>query len=129
MFGALAPVPRCNGLHMLGLFAVLESLLTHDAKGAYDSLTHQIRSKMVLLGKRLTKPLDYGVFGPADPATIWWKLYQVRSCIAHGGRLNFSKLQVLKDERTAEAFLLTATKALLRHALKEPELVLDLRAC
>jgi hypothetical protein len=74
-------------------------------------------------------PPDYGVFGNADQGKIWSKLYAYRSCIAHGGNADFqSTLQILKTADTSKTFLETSVKRLVRHALVEPELVLDLRS-
>ena len=122
----------CNPAHTLyplGLFAVLELLLTHDPHGNYDSLSHQIRTKIPLLERRFDCPIDYSVFTDSKKETVWKKLYEYRSAIAHGGALQFDRgLSVLKDAPVARGFLEEATKAVLRHALKEPELVLDLRS-
>ena len=86
---------------------------------------------MLLLNRRFNTPLDFSVFGAgAVPATVWSKLYAFRSIIAHGKEPDFSsKLQLLKDARTATAFLDSAAKALLRQGLVEPELILDLQDC
>jgi hypothetical protein len=120
-----------RSLYVLGLFSVIESLLTHEPSGEHDSLGHQIRTKMLLLNRRFNTPLDFSVFGAgAVPATVWSKLYAFRSIIAHGKEPDFSsKLQLLKDARTATAFLDSAAKALLRQGLVEPELILDLQDC
>jgi hypothetical protein len=116
--------------HPLFLFAVFESVLTHDPAGGYDSLTHQIANKMVLLNKRFEHPLDYSCFDGQDELRIWKKLYAYRSRVAHGVSPDFrGNLRVLKDERNVRQFLVSAVKVLLRHALKEPDLVLDLQKC
>lgn len=119
-------------LYVLGVFAVIESILTHAPVDRGDSLTRQIKAKMNLLNARFSKPLDYSVFGGSPKSdSIWSKLYSFRSAIAHGGEPTFDSgdLQVLKDQRTTVTFLDGAAKALLRHALKEPELIRDLQAC
>ncbi|MBL7139974.1 MAG: hypothetical protein ISS74_03610 [Planctomycetes bacterium] len=117
-------------LFVLGLFGVIESLITHSPKAGHDSLTHQIKTKMNLLNRRFDEPLDYSCFDDGPPDTLWSRLYSYRSAIAHGGQADFGgKHQVLKDERTVTTFLRYTAKALLRYALREPDLVLDLRAC
>ena len=117
-------------LYVLGVFAVLESLLTHDPHGGYDSLTHQIKTKMALLDSRFSERLDYSKFGTARADKIWARLYAFRSALAHGQQFDFVRDRVLlKDDRTVVRFLDEATKALLRHALQEPQLITDLRAC
>jgi hypothetical protein len=115
-------------LYALGLFTVVELLLTHNPHGRYDSLNHQVATKMPLLERRFSQPLNYSVFGATEKKTLWKKLYEYRSVIAHGGRLDFGEhLKLLVSQWPANDFLLRAVKAVLRHALTEPELVFDLR--
>jgi|GEM_PF-1327635 len=116
-------------LAVLGLFAVLESLLTHNPRGEYDSIGHQIQKKIALVSKRLPKSLDYTCFGSATSETVWKKLYELRSRIAHGGQIDFEQsLNVLGDAYTVESFLRMALSALIRRAIDEPDLFVDLRA-
>jgi hypothetical protein len=116
-------------LYVLGLFAIIESLLTHDPEGGYDSLGHQIKNKIPLIAKRMEKPIEYMAFGASDIAKIWSKLYAYRSAIAHGGDADFkNSLKILKSADAAKLFLESAVKRLLRYAMFEPELVCDLRA-
>ncbi len=130
MFGQLDMVDPDHSLYVLGLFAVIESLLTHNPKGEYDSLGHQIRTKMNLLSDRFQESIDYGPFGKHPSDTIWTKLYECRSKIAHGGPLEFTgSLQILKNLAVVGAFLRSTTKKLLRQALVEPKLLRSLRAC
>jgi hypothetical protein len=117
-------------LFVIGLFGVIESLITHDPKGGSDRLKHQIKAKMKLLNERFSTPLDYSAFGAVSSDEIWACLYSFRSAIAHGREPKFNgDHRVLKDERTAVEFLRNTAKTLLRHALQEPQLVLDLQAC
>jgi hypothetical protein len=126
----LRAVARGTPLRILGLFAIMESLITHDPHDMYDSLGHQIRTKMQLLGRRFRKPLRYDVFSGATAEKVWKKLYACRSCIAHGGQLAFDgDLKILGKLEVVEEFVLSATRRVLQQALIEPELVLDLRAC
>lgn len=121
---------RGNPMTFLGLFAVLESFLTHDPRGEYDSLTRQIRSKVTLLGKRFEMPLDYSPFGGAALEKVWTRLYQCRSAIAPGATVSFDgDLKLLGNLRQAFDFLELAVRAVARQAVVEPDLVLDLRAC
>ena len=130
LYAGLGPMWAGKLYHALGVFAAIESLLTHDPHAGYDSLTHQIREKMVLLDNRFGIRLDYSCFGGTEARKTWQHLYAYRSAIAHGGMPDFkSKLSALRDEATAIAFLDRAAKTLLMHALKEPQLVLDLRTC
>jgi hypothetical protein len=126
----LCSVPANHLLYILGLFTVIESLLTHSPHGGYDSLGHQIKSKMRLLDKRFQQPLDMSPFGTIEPDKLWSKLYEYRSRVAHGGNLEFTgELLVLKSRDTVLRFLEQATKRLLRHALWEPQLIKDLQKC
>ncbi|MEI8195862.1 MAG: hypothetical protein WCI73_08140 [Phycisphaerae bacterium] len=130
MYYQLLAIPEREPLHVLGLFAVIESLLTHNPNGDYDSLEHQIRKKMALLNTRFTTPLDTSHFGNAPFDTLWKKFYEYRSKIAHGAAFDFKKdLKMIQNATVAYAFLDGAAKSLLRHALKEPHLMLDLQAC
>jgi hypothetical protein len=128
MFLALRRVQH-GELYALGVFAIIESLLTHNPVGDYDSLTHQISTKFPLLSRRMPLPIDYSAFPDASDAQIWKMLYQYRSAIAHGSQPDFAgKLKRLKNADLVREFLDAALKALLRFALNEPRLVNDLRA-
>lgn len=130
LYASLGPMWSGKLFHPLGVFAAMESLLTHDSRGGYDSLTHQISTKMSLLDNRFATRLDYSSFGDTESDKIWKLLYAYRSAIAHGGKPDFKgRLSDLKDDGTAVAFLDYAARMLLRHALQEPQLVLDLRSC
>jgi hypothetical protein len=128
-FCGLVRIPKSEPLYILGLFATLESLLTHDPTGGYDSLGHQIKTKIQLLNRRFHWPLVYKQFGGCDPMKLWSKLYEVRSLIAHGRQPDFSRQhQVLINREVVTDFLEAAVRAVLRQALSEPDLILDLRA-
>lgn len=130
MYNALPKFHGYNELLSLGLFSIIESLITHNPSGEYDSLGHQIKHKIPLLGRRLDEPIDYSCFKKAEQQSIWSKLYDYRSRVAHGGYLDFSgRLQILKDSYTIQRFLESVLRALLRHALREPDLYVDLRDC
>lgn len=125
-------VPIRRGQHQLttlALFAVLESLLTHNPRGEEDSISRQIRSKVALLEKRLTIPIDYSLFGVAQPETIWKRLYELRSRIAHGTSVVFEKqLSILDDAVSVEAFMWKTVRSLLRGAMTESSLYADLKS-
>lgn len=116
---------------VIGLFTIIEFLITHKPVDTGDSITRQVSNKMNLLSKRFTKKLDYSqFFKEASENTIWKKLYTYRSNIAHGGQPDFTKeLSILKDELNAQNFLREVVKALLQHSLIEPQLYLDIREC
>ncbi len=116
----------------LGYFSVLESLLVHkpDPRDPTDSITRQVKKKITLLDNRWRQKLDYSSFGNAKPEAIWAKMYEMRSAIAHGDTPDFKKsLKSLKDRTSARALLIRTVRAIARHALLEPQLVVDLREC
>ena len=52
-FVDLKALPRYSGLTIIGLFSIIESLITHNPKqNIHDSLKHQIKTKTPLLRKR-----------------------------------------------------------------------------
>lgn len=119
-------------LRFLGYFALLESILTHQPKpnDPYDSITRQVIHKLALLNNRFPRPIDYTPFRNAKPDTIWKRMYDLRSSIAHGGKLDFSgDRQILGSLETAFQLLQQTTKAVIRQALIEPQLIVDLREC
>ena len=86
-FNQLSSLPRNSELIIIGLFSVIESLITHSPKltESADSLTHQIKTKIPLLTKRFERELDYDkYFQSANEDTIWSKLYKYRSNLVHG---------------------------------------------
>lgn len=133
MFHALGYLNRFSDFHVLGLFAIIEMLITHNPKleDRGDSITHQMQSKLPLLSHRFSRSLDYSCFCKAPEKKIWEALYKYRSALAHGGVADFqsAELKLLKDNRNAKSFLKEVVKALLRHSLKEPQLYKDLRNC
>jgi hypothetical protein len=128
----LDALPTRSNVKFLGYFAILESLLVHEPKGTdpYESITRQVKQKLALLDNRWNPRMDLSIFGKASSETIWGKMYDYRSSLAHGNEPNFKKdLQVLKDRRSALALLRFAVKAIARQALLEPQLVSDLKNC
>ncbi len=119
-------------LRFLGYFAVLESLLTHPPKPSdpYDSITRQVKKKIALLNNRWNPRIDYGPFGGLKPDAVWAKMYAYRSRLAHGGKADFSReLARLGNHEQALKLIKETVKAVIRQALVEPRLLLDLRDC
>jgi hypothetical protein len=133
MLDSLNDLPSNSGFLCLGLFAIIEMLITHNPglQDRGDSITHQMKSKMPLLSRRFDRPLPLSEsFGDATPENIWSALYSYRSSLAHGGIPDFGKKQrLLISQDNANKFLLVTVKSLIRHALREPHLYSDLRAC
>ncbi|MGO9116052.1 MAG: hypothetical protein ACLQPD_00380 [Desulfomonilaceae bacterium] len=130
--GQLKGLPHHSPLRFLGYFAILESLLTHAPKplDPYDSITRQVKKKLILLDHRWAHQIDYSSFGDAKPETVWATMYHYRSLVAHGGEPNFTgKLSLLKNEETALTLIKETAKAVVRQAIFEPQLLLDLRDC
>lgn len=63
-FGTINHIPRQSELYIIGLFSIIESLITHRPQliELSDSLTHQISNKMNLLLKRSVRKMDYNNF-------------------------------------------------------------------
>jgi len=132
-FFSLKSFPESSEFMVIGLFSVLESLITHapELTEPMDSLNHQVKTKMSLLSKRFSQPLDYDFFfGSGDVSSIWGRLYEYRSKIAHGDDADFQKkLKLLRNPENATSFLKEAAKLLILCALREPQLISDLKQC
>ena len=128
----LDALPSQSPLLFLGYFAILESLLTHQPKptDTIDSITRQVKRKIVLLDNRWQPRIDYSPFPKSAPEKIWSVMYSYRSCLAHGGEPDFKKeLHLLVDVDSALKLLKQTLKGVLRQALTEPQLIVDLRDC
>jgi len=128
----LDALPSQSPLLFLGYFAILESMLTHQPEpdDTTDSITRQVRQKLMLLDNRWLPRIDYGPFGSTKPETIWSKMYGYRSCLAHGSEPDFKKdLHLLGDHDRALKLLKQTVRSVLRQALSEPQLIVDLRNC
>jgi hypothetical protein len=128
----LEAVPRHSPLQFLGHFAVLEALLTHPPKPTdpYDSITRQVKKKLALLDHRSEASIDYSSFGEANRETVWAKMYAYRSTLAHGSAPTFDgDLQLLGSHAKALELVKQTTRAVIRQALIEPQLLSDLRDC
>jgi hypothetical protein len=125
----LKDLPRFSPLQILGYFAILESVLTHQPMpdDRYDSLTRQITNKLALLNRRWDPTFDYSPLGGASHEKIWPLMYAYRSAIAHGVKLDFTKkLALLKNADVANALVIDAVRKTIRQAYVEPRLVKDL---
>jgi hypothetical protein len=128
----LDALPSDSPLLFLGYFAILESLITHQPKktDTIDSITRQVKQKVLLLDNRWEPRLDYSTFPESKRDTIWSKMYEYRSCLAHGANPDFKKdLHLLGDRDRPLKLLKQTVKSVLRQAVIEPQLILDLRNC
>lgn len=134
MYDALNFLMENSEFNVIGLFSIIEMLITHNPKleDRGDSITHQMQAKLPLLMRRFKYPIDHGkYFGPVDIKKVWSALYAYRSAIAHGGVADFQKgsLQVLRSAQLATDFVRAVVQGLLRHVLEEPQLFHDLKNC
>lgn len=122
-----------DGLKCIGYFSVLEALMTHQPRSneTLDSIGHQLRNKAVLLEKKFSRRLKASEYFEAlDDLKVWKKLYDYRSCVAHGTAVDFShKFAVLKNAKAINGFLKEFTKELILLSFSEAEFVADLREC
>ncbi len=127
-------IPNRSSLKILSYFSIIECLLTHLPRptDTIGTITHQISTKMSLLGKRFQRNLDYAAFFPAaiEPENIWHKLYAIRSRLAHGEEIDFNqKYSSLVSLNCIREFLLESLKLLISYSLNEPDFITDLQKC
>jgi hypothetical protein len=125
---------------MLGYFGVVECLLSHAPlpSDSADSITRQLKRNLILLNNRMNsdRTLGFDEFGDTKPDKVISKLYNYRSAIAHGGDIQ-NKIKNLTDIHKGGAnltpalwpewFLRRMVKRVLVQALREPQLVIDLK--
>jgi hypothetical protein len=133
LYNSLRYLPKYHNLKTLGLFTVIESLLTHNPQPSEtgDSLTRQVRTKLPLVFARCPRDIGYsGYFENAKQDKVWKTLYSYRSCLAHGKGANFNgEYKMLKNPGVVNDFLTESIKLLLLQALAEPQLITDLKEC
>lgn len=133
VFNDLHRVTDSSNLKAIGYFSVIEALVTHAPRlsETLDSISHQIRGKLILLSKRFARSINTcDMFGDIRQDKLWSKLYEYRSWIAHGRRPSFEgQLSVLKNSDNVASFLDLVCKQLLILSFMEPDLVRDLREC
>ena len=139
LFNSLDNVPNYSIIKILGYFSVIEGLLSHAPNGSdrMDSIQKQLIRNITLLNNRLKNTGDqisFEIFGNTKIDTILKKLYAFRSSIAHGASLkkSLSDLNNLLDKKKDEYlwihdFLRDMTKKLLLAAIREPQLITDLK--
>jgi hypothetical protein len=105
MFEALKNLPRQSEFQILGLFGIIELLITHapSTTEVGDSIRHQVRTKIPLLSRHSGQPFEYSAFFEGcSEEKVWNLLYDYRSRLAHGGFADFTKgLRFLRDRGTA----------------------------
>ncbi|HDZ61707.1 MAG TPA: hypothetical protein ENH40_01000 [Nitrospirae bacterium] len=132
-FSSLRSIPRGSELIVVGYFSIIESLVTHPPRltETLDSISHQLRNKMILLGKRFSRKINpESYFLPINTEQLWSKLYGYRSCLAHGSKANFqNNFRALKNQDMIVAFLKENIKELLLLSMQQPEFINDLKKC
>lgn len=133
-FSHVKELSRRNSFVIIGLYSIVESLITHNPKRGEDSITHQLKTKLNLLNNKFENKINHLEYfkGPDSTKfeTIIEKLYSYRSDIAHGDFADFNKkLKIIADNETSFNFLYTLVKELLKYSLKDPQLIIDLKAC
>ncbi|RJE48913.1 MULTISPECIES: HEPN domain-containing protein [unclassified Dehalobacter] len=133
-FRSLKQIPRKSSFMIVAIFSILETLLVHNPQKGDSSITHQLKTKLNLLNNRFDEKIDFRLFfGGPDSNTfelIIEKLYSYRSDIAHGDFSNFNKeLSAIVGKERAIDFLYFLLKKVIIHALKEPQLISDLKIC
>lgn len=121
---------------IVSYIACLEMLLVDSSQERLKSITVQLQTKLSLLNNQFEKPIvisDY-IKGPdtLKLGNVIEVFYNYRSSIAHGNFLDFKKkLQLLEAVSEYEIFnfIKTVLKKTLIYALKNPELVRDLKEC
>lgn len=140
MFTSLDNLPDSSVFKVLGYFSVIEGLLSHSPQVAdpMDSIQRQLIRNINLLNNRLKmieKEIDFQAFGDCLPKKVLQKLYAYRSSIAHGGSVENSIGEIKKlrmgnqttDSLWVHDWMRSMTKKLLLCAIREPELVCDLK--
>lgn len=131
-FISISAGKRYGDLPLVGHFALIEGLVTHDQhRNAGDSITHQLITKMPLLMRRFRRPLTLSDYIDIDDSgEAWRRLYKLRSRIAHGGE-GFSMESDCQLRSASSAFRLVreTLKRVFELALHEPEFLSDLKKC
>lgn len=135
---------REGPLKDLSYFAIIESLLSHapSKTDSLDSISKQLKRNLILLNNRMDDHFNLGLvkFNTAKAETIITRLYSYRSAIAHGGNTDtdmqwfFDNKEGLDEEgrfthkqQFISWYLRKIVQRVLVQALKEPQLVTDLK--
>ncbi len=132
-FNSLKRIPKKSELLTIGYFSIIEALISHAPRlnESLDSISHQIKNKLVLLRKRFERKIEYNsYFLDINEKKLWSLLYSYRSYITHGDIPDFKKkFHALKSKEVVLDFLRENIKCLILYSLKEPELMVDLKNC
>ena len=129
----LGALPRNSSLTLLGLFGVIECIVTHNPSpnDPTDSLGRQIRKKVPMLQRRFWPRPDPWPFPPnMDDEKLWKELYTLRSDVAHGADTADRRRDwKLKNVPIVMTYLRSTAQQLILAALREPEFLRDIKEC
>jgi hypothetical protein len=133
-FFDLQRLPPDSDMYLLGLFSIIESIIAHSPRlnESLDSINHQLVNKLHLIEENvIEKPaLSTLFFGELPHATLWKKLYAVRSLIAHTAIRSLpAEHHSLRSKENIISYVELKTKELMRAALDNPKLLRHLKAC
>lgn len=123
-----------ESLRVIGKFAIIEAILTSRNSIKMNSINFQLQNKIPLINNRLKNRIDLRL-NLTLPDTfsdqkIIEKLYEYRSCVAHGDKPNFKdNLQHLQNSVYADDIVDEICRKVLAHSIIEPNLIKDLRKC
>lgn len=126
-------LPPDSPMYLLGLFSIVESLITHRPRSAetLDSVTHQICNKIVFIDDcLLEKPhVAAPFFGSIDRVKLWKKLYSYRSQIAHTASSSLAEHGDLISRDNILKYLDPKAREIIRLAITRPQVIHRLKAC
>ena len=134
-FASIKDISKQSPFKILSCFSTLELLLTTYRRSKTDSLSLQLKKKINLLNNQFENKIEIqNYFKGSDQntlETLVGKLYDYRNDIAHGNSSDFENdLQILGNSKeNILSFLLELLRRILIFALKQPQLVADLKAC
>lgn len=140
LFRDLDVVAESSPAKVLGYFSVLESLLSHAPQPGdpVDSITRQLKRNLILIDNRLAEDARLPLSGfkkTTGTAQVVGKLYSVRSAYAHGSG-GTDAVEWLADRLPPDLastplwlpkLMRILTRRVLQAALREPQLITDLR--
>ncbi len=128
-FRLLQETPDYYSYLNLNLFALLEMLVTSRPGINTPSIINQLKTKTKRILDLENFKLSFEeVFIETNENHIWNKLYDYRSCLAHGSFVNFEKeLKKLKSEEVVFDFLKNLLKKLLKIFLLQKENALEIK--
>ena len=131
-FTKIFEISKKSPFRIIGLFSILEHLITTNPLFSDKSINKQLQSKLNLLNNRFKNKIDIKQHFKVHPEIsfekIIEKLYTYRSDIAHGNNVDFEdKLKELNNHDKVQSFLTVLVKECIKQLLIEPKLINDLR--